>query len=82
MNKLPCNKCQHFDQQYRKEGAYRRELWYGHCTLASVYPAKERDGQVFPEGAKRVESETELAQPKIVRGLTVLQGCASAMKRG
>lgn len=81
MNKLKCSSCVHFDEQYKFVNGRRVPLWYGLCAKRTVYPAKEQDGQVFPEGVKRAE-EGQLAQPAIVQPGAVIPGCLDAMQKG
>lgn len=74
MNQTKCKDCAHFDPQHKYVNGKKVALWYGICAKQSLYPDKERDGQIFPEDAQRVD-HGELAKPTIVTSDGVQHRC-------
>jgi hypothetical protein len=91
MNTIACKNCVHFDEQFRNlqearsdgsRAVVRKSLWYGWCSVKSVYPAQEQDGQIFPLDVERREvEEQKLAKPHCVDKNKVLPHCTQAIKK-
>ena len=76
LNDQPCTACRHYDP-IRNGSADGKPKFAnrGWCSVQSLYPHKEMEGQVFPVGVKRV-GPRELAKPHIVVGAEVQTHCA------
>lgn len=76
MNTQPCGKCAFYDPIMKNIGRGRQapsnSAW---CAKKSVYPFMEKDGQSFPDGARRAESISAPAVPVIVHPTQVIASC-------
>lgn len=84
MNNLKCGDCHYYDVQFLIVKGERKNSTFGRCAKRSLYPAKERDGQVFPPDVERA-AEDEIIPPEkilIVDGKSVRSECVHATRRG
>ena len=72
MNANACSTCAHFDRIIF--GDDTRKSRHGWCSIKSIYPHKEQEGQIFPQGVKRAAAGA-LASPVIVATEEVVQNC-------
>ena len=78
MNEMCCRDCKFYDAITPPKG---RVGSHGRCAKRSVYPLKEGPGQVFPEGAKRMPKEEDLAKPFVVEAREVVPSCTQATRK-
>lgn len=73
LNDKPCNQCQNYDSISKGAGA--RQGRHGWCTVKSLYPYQENEGQAFPNGVKRADPGVR-SKPHIVVGTETQRNCA------
>lgn len=76
---FPCGQCVHYHTHFKTVHGKQVALQYGWCSLKSIYPTVDRDGQRAPEGAVRAP-EGELAKPYIVWKDRVQLHCVQGIK--
>jgi hypothetical protein len=81
MNRIPCANCAHFSQQYKYVAGKKKEVWYGHCKVRSVYPPKEWDkAEPFDLDVKRAPPGTTRSQLLVVERAGTRTECTSAIE--
>lgn len=79
MNKIPCEKCAHYDVQKKFTPKGEKDAWLGWCIAKSVYPNPVPEGMTLPDGAKQVAPGTDRSKPYIVSGKSTQKTCSLVM---